>query len=345
MSTTSDTDISSTPKVVLQAQPTKPATPATVVTDAKEAAAPKSDSAIKSFISGGVGGACAVLVGHPFDLVKVRMQTAGGGGANTSVFGMLSTTMKREGVRGLYRGVTAPLTAVTPMFAVSFWSYDMGKNMVKSFGQSGMSDEEKALPYTLSMGGICVAGAFSAIPTTAIMAPSERIKCLLQVQANEVEKGGKARYSGMMDCGRQLLKEGGLASVYKGTGATLMRDIPGTVVYFGAYELTKRELMKLQGIDPNTGQLSLSAVLFAGGFAGMAMWGLSIPADVLKSRLQTAPEGKYSGIYDVYKTLVKEEGYGALFKGMRPALIRAFPANAACFLGVEVAKKALSFMD
>ena len=104
MSTTSDTDISSAPsKVVLQAQPTKPATPATVVTDAKEAAAPKSDSAIKSFISGGVGGACAVLVGHPFDLVKVRMQTAGGGGANTSVFGMLSTTMKREGVRGLYR--------------------------------------------------------------------------------------------------------------------------------------------------------------------------------------------------------------------------------------------------
>jgi solute carrier family 25 carnitine/acylcarnitine transporter 20/29 len=341
MSTTSsNTDIPVT-AVVVQARSTKPA-PQTI--EATEAPAKKSESALKSFISGGVGGACAVLVGHPLDLVKVRMQT-GGGGSSNSVFGMLSTTMRREGIRGLYRGVSAPLTAVTPMFAVSFWSYDMGQRMVKSYGQYGMSAEEKALPYTLSMAEICMAGAFSAIPTTAIMAPSERIKCLLQVQANEVEKGGKARYSGLMDCAKQVLKEGGLASLYKGTGATLLRDIPGTVAYFGAYELTKRELMNVQGIDPSSGQLSLSAVLVAGGFAGMACWGVCIPADVLKSRLQTAPEGKYSGIYDVYKTLIKEEGYGALFKGMRPALIRAFPANAACFLGVEVAKKALGFMD
>jgi len=342
MSTTSNaTDIPAT-AVVIQAHPTKPST-AAIEAEENEAPAKKSESALKSFISGGVGGACAVLVGHPLDLVKVRMQT--GGASSNSVFGMLSTTMRTEGVRGLYRGVSAPLTAVSPMFAVSFWSYDMGQRMVKSYAQYGMNTEEKSAPYTLSMGEICVAGAFSAIPTTAIMAPSERIKCLLQVQANEVEKGGKARYSGMMDCAKSLLKEGGLASLYKGTGATLLRDIPGTVAYFGTYELTKRELMKVQGIDPNNGQLSLTAVLFAGGFAGMACWGVGIPADVLKSRLQTAPEGKYSGIYDVYKTLIKEEGYAGLFKGMRPALIRAFPANAACFLGVEVAKKMLGFMD
>jgi len=337
-STSNTTDI---PAVAVPSHPTKPSTPA--IEQEKEAPAKKSESAIKSFISGGVGGACAVLVGHPLDLVKVRMQT--GGASSNSVFGMLSTTMRNEGIRGLYRGVSAPLTAVSPMFAVSFWSYDMGQRMVKAYGQNGMSEEEKSAPYTLSMGEICMAGAFSAIPTTAIMAPSERIKCLLQVQANEVEKGGKARYSGMLDCGKNLLKEGGLASLYKGTGATLLRDIPGTVAYFGTYELTKRELMKMQGIDPNNGQLSLSAVLFAGGFAGMACWGIGIPADVLKSRLQTAPEGKYSGLYDVYKALIKEEGYAGLFKGMRPALIRAFPANAACFLGVEVAKKALGFMD
>lgn len=77
----------------------------------------------------------------------------------------------------------------------------------------------------------------------------------------------------------------------------------------------------------------------------MACWGVCIPADVIKSRYQTAPEGKYNGLYDVYKTLIKEEGYGGLVKGMRPALIRAFPANAACFFGMEVSKKALGFMD
>jgi solute carrier family 25 carnitine/acylcarnitine transporter 20/29 len=308
-------------------------------------AEPKSSSsslsALKSFISGGVGGACCVLVGHPLDLIKVRMQT-GGATAGASVFGMLSNTMAKEGVRGLYRGVSAPLTAVTPMFAVSFWSYDMGQRMVTSVGQWNMSPEEKAMPYKLSMGEICMAGAISAMPTSAIMIPSERVKCLLQVQANE---GGKAKYSGMMDCTKAVLKEGGVSSLYKGTFATLARDVPGAIAYFGTYEILKKKLMEVQGIDPNKGQLSPIAVLTAGGLAGMACWGISIPADVIKSRYQTAPEGKYSGMYDVYKTLIKEEGYGGLVKGMQPALIRAFPANAACFFGMEVSKSLLSFLD
>lgn len=55
------------------------------------------------------------------------MQTAGAGGASASVVSMFTTTFRQEGIRGLYRGVSAPLTAVTPMFAVSFWGYDMGE--------------------------------------------------------------------------------------------------------------------------------------------------------------------------------------------------------------------------
>lgn len=339
MSTTASTDI--TPKMTtkLESKPTKPASP---IVKAEEK--PKSESALKSFISGGVGGACCVLVGHPLDLVKVRMQT-GGAGSSSSVFGMLSNTVRKEGVKGLYRGVSAPLTAVSPMFAVSFWSYDLGQRAVKSYGQMGMTQDEKSQKYSLSMAEICMAGAISAIPTTGIMAPSERIKCLLQVQASDVEKGGKPKYTGMLDCAKQVLKEGGMASLYKGTVATLARDIPGTIAYFGMYEFAKKELMKIQGIDPDKGQLSVGAVLAAGGLAGMACWTVGIPADVIKSRYQTAPEGKYSGIVDVYKALIKEEGYAGLFKGIRPALIRAFPANAACFLGMEVSKNMLGFMD
>lgn len=77
----------------------------------------------------------------------------------------------------------------------------------------------------------------------------------------------------------------------------------------------------------------------------LSMKGVAIPPDVLKSRYQTAPEGTYTGLMDVYKTLIREEGHGALLTGFRPAMIRAFPANAACFLGMELAKKGLAFMD
>ena len=101
----------------------------------------------------------------------------------------------------------------------------------------------------------------------------------------------------------------------------------------------------MQGIDPATGTLSPLAVLTAGGLAGMACWTVAIPADVLKSRYQSAPEGTYTGIMDVYSQLVKNEGISAMFSGMRPALIRAFPANAACFFGMEVARKVLAFLD
>jgi len=53
------------------------------------------------------------------------MQT--GVSVNASVFGMMGKIIRDEGFFGLYRGVTAPLLAMAPMYAVSFWGYDMGK--------------------------------------------------------------------------------------------------------------------------------------------------------------------------------------------------------------------------
>lgn len=207
----------------------------------------------------------------------------------------------------------------------------MGKRFVKLFLEDKSRD--------LNVAEICVAGGLSAVPTTALMAPSERIKCLLQIQNDG--GGGKKKYDGMADCAKQLYREGGIRSVYKGTVATLLRDVPGSVAYFAVYEIVKREIMRWQ----DTTSLSPGAVLTAGGLAGMATWSISIPADVLKSRFQTAPEGTYGGLMDVYTKLVKEEGYGGLFRGLRPALIRAFPANAACFFGMEMSRSLLTFLD
>jgi solute carrier family 25 carnitine/acylcarnitine transporter 20/29 len=115
-------------------------------------------------------------------------------------------------------------------------------------------------------------------------------------------------------------------------------------VRFGTYEAVKIGMMQAQGIE-DMSKLSPLSVLTAGGFAGMACWVVSIPADVLKSRFQGAPEGTYKNVADVYSTLMRNEGPAALFTGIRPALIRAFPANAACFFGMEVARKSLAFLD
>ncbi|KAJ3521687.1 hypothetical protein NM688_g8983 [Phlebia brevispora] len=75
---------------------------------------------VKSFVAGGVGGIAAVLVGHPFDLTKTRLQTAAPG-TYTGAIDVVKKTIARDGATGLYRGVIPPLLGVTPIFAVSFW--------------------------------------------------------------------------------------------------------------------------------------------------------------------------------------------------------------------------------
>ena len=53
---------------------------------------------------------------------------------------------------------------------------------------------------------------------------------------------------------------------------------------------------------------------------------------VIKSRLQGSPEGTYKGFVDCAVKTVKADGAKALFKGFGPAILRAFPANAATFV-------------
>lgn len=102
-------------------------------------------------------------------------------------------------------------------------------------------------------------------------------------------------------------------------------------MYFLTYDYIKSYFA-----DEN-GKVSLWATIFAGGMAGINNWAVGMPADVLKSRLQTAPEGTYkNGIRDVFRELMKKEGPTALYKGVTPVMLRAFPANAACFIGFEV---------
>lgn len=283
------------------------------------------------FICGGFGGICTVLVGHPLDTIKVRLQTmaipkAGELPMYMGTWDCMKKTVRNEGVRGLYKGMGAPLVGVAPIFAISFMGFGVGK---KIFGPN----DGNRLTYT----ELFSAGAFSGIFTTLIMAPGERIKCLLQIQ-----QGANAPkvYNGPVDVVKKLYKQGGLGSIYRGAGATLLRDVPASGMYFLTYEAIK-DYLSSNGDNPP----SILATIVAGGSAGIANWLVGMPPDVLKSRLQTAPEGTYkNGIRDVFKQLMKSEGPLALYKGITPVLLRAFPANAACFVGFELCKQFLDFL-
>ncbi|KAL8212800.1 UNVERIFIED_CONTAM: hypothetical protein K2H54_058793 [Gekko kuhli] len=326
-------------------------------------------SPVKNFFAGGFGGVCLVFVGHPLDTIKVRLQTQpkplpGQSLIYSGTFDCFKKTLVQEtqrgflgcmatvrpsaaarlcsrswahwgsqavqlppGIRGLYKGMAAPIVGVTPMFAVCFFGFGLGKKL-----QQRTPDDVLTYPQLFA------AGMLSGVFTTAIMAPGERIKCLLQIQA----ASGETKYGGPLDCAKQLYREAGIRGVYKGTVLTLMRDVPASGMYFMTYEWLKN-ILTPQG--QSVSDLSVPRILFAGGMAGIFNWAVGIPPDVLKSRFQTAPPGKYpNGFRDVLRELVREEGVMSLYKGFTAVMIRAFPANAACFLGFEVAMKFLNWL-
>ncbi|KAM9343416.1 mitochondrial carnitine/acylcarnitine carrier protein [Pholidichthys leucotaenia] len=284
-------------------------------------------SPLKNFVAGGVGGTCLLLAGHPLDTIKVRLQTQPKTARYvlyTGTYDCFRKTVSKEGILGLYKGMGAPLAGVAPMMAISFFGFGLGKQLQQS-------DAGKPLTSIQIFLSGCLAGVF----TTVIVAPGERIKCLLQVQASS----GSSKYSGPVDCAVQLYKDQGIRSVYKGTVLTLIRDVPSSGLYFLTYEYLKN-LLTPEG--QSVSQLSTPKILLAGGVAGILNWTIALPPDVLKSNFQTAADGQYQGLIDVLRTLLREEGPGALYKGFNAVFLRAFPANAACFLGFEVALKLLN---
>ncbi|XP_016374835.1 mitochondrial carnitine/acylcarnitine carrier protein-like [Sinocyclocheilus rhinocerous] len=168
-----------------------------------------------------------------------------------------------------------------------------------------------------------VAGGVGGVCLLFTGHPLDTIKVRLQTQECVV-------YRGTYDCLRKTVSKEVIAFY-----------VPSNGVYFLTYEYLKQFLTP-EGECVH--HLSTSRVLLAGGIAGMLNWLIALPADVLKSNYQTATDGRYRGLRDVLKTLLREEGAHALYKGLSAVMLRAFPANAACFLGFEVALKCINYI-
>jgi len=240
--------------------------------------------------------------------------------------------IKTEGFRGFYRGMLSPLVGVSPMFAFCFLGYDLGKRF-----QTPARPNNEFSYFQIFFAGN-VAGFFSSL----ILIPTERIKCLVQAQPLEVnfDQSKNAikiekKYSGTIDCLKKVYKEGGIRSVYKGTILTLLRDVPSTGFYFVTYEFLKEKFNLNSGRKDALAQFE---IFFAGGMAGVVNWIFAYPADVAKSRFQTAPTNYYKNIATVYKEIMITSGIQGFFKGFTTVLIGAFLADAACFLGYEFAR-------
>eukprot|EP00116_Pleurobrachia_bachei_P013518 sb/3473780/ len=114
-----------------------------------------------------------------------------------------------------------------------------------------------------------------------------------------------------------------------GISRTSVPNVPGSGLFYVLYQATTQRY----------GETS-SSVMLAGGLGGMAMWLWGVPPDVLKTKFQTAPPGKYNSFLDVAPELYRREGPGAFFKGFAPSGMRAFLANGVCLVVYDLVMQA-----
>lgn len=284
---------------------------------------------VKTFIAGGGGGASLVIVGQPLDTIKVRLQ-ADTVGQFKGVVDCAVQAIRKEGPLALYKGMVPPLAATTPMYALCFFGYGQGKKI--------FCDADAYDPNNLKLMQIGLAGATSAVFTTPIQAPQELLKVTLQTQT-------EGKFKNAADVAKHLYATGGLRALTRGFGVTLVRDASASVMYFSWYEFMKAQLSSVPGLSTD-GKTNFMGSFVAGGVAGVWNWVPAIPFDRLKTKLQVAAPGAYSGAVfgsnSVLKEVMATEGIKGLFKGTAPIFIRAVPANAACFGGYEICYSALT---
>ncbi|TFK44304.1 mitochondrial carrier domain-containing protein [Crucibulum laeve] len=291
---------------------------------------------VKDLTAGTVGGIAQVLVGQPFDIVKVRMQTAPKG-TYTGMVQCAGGILKNEGPLAFYKGTLTPLLGIGVCVSIQFGALEWCKryfatqNAAKGLGGPGGTQ--------LSGDQLFVAGVTAGLANGLVSGPVEHIRIRLQTQSNV-----NPTYTGPYDAIKKIYSSHGIAGIYKGQGVTFLREATGYGVYFLTYEKLVQWEMAKKGIKRD--QISpLNAVLY-GATAGYALWAVIYPIDMIKSRMQTdgfspSTGQKYKSAVDCVRTVWRTEGVGAFTRGLGPTLIRSPFANGATFLGFEMANRLL----
>uniref|UniRef100_UPI0037E75305 solute carrier family 25 member 48 n=1 Tax=Semicossyphus pulcher TaxID=241346 RepID=UPI0037E75305 len=297
------------------------------------------------FLAGWIGGASSVVVGHPLDTVKTRLQ-AGKGYKNT--LHCVLTIYRKETVAGFFKGMSFPLASITVYNSVVFGFFSNTQRLISKYRYGNER-------HPCSMLDLTVASMLTGLMSVGLGAPVDLVKIRLQMQtqtvlaenlhlAGNVSNGtniplrsvdipSQRLYRGPIHCISSILQTEGLQGLYRGGGAMVLRDVPGYMLYFIPYTLIC-DLLKPDA----TSSLHPCSIWLAGGLAGSISWVTATPADVVKSRMQADAQlqRKYRGILHCIIHSYKTEGAQVFFRGTSVNAIRGFPMSATMFLTYEL---------
>jgi len=241
-----------------------------------------------SVCSGTVGGVVAVIVGYPFESVKVRLQT----GQKTGMF------------RSLYKGILAPLAGVTPQWALMYFSYFASQAAMQDI----FSGPENALKRGAASGFAC------GLIVATVVTPTDAVKIVAQ---NEKISASKAFAS--------LLRRGGLrGALCHGFLATAVHLGLSQAIFFATYEYVlatfednQRQRRRTRSDEGRNNNIDWRPAV-AGGVAGIVEWTTCLPTDTVKTRLQAGAIG--ASYFDVLRATYNDFGLRGFYRGYLPIL-------------------------
>ncbi|KAL8659338.1 MAG: hypothetical protein Q9202_007162 [Teloschistes flavicans] len=263
----------------------------------------------KDLFAGAMGGIAQVLLGQPFDIVKVRLQTTT---RYTGAIDAATRIFKDEGPLAFYK------------VSVQFGGFHYARRQFEA--SNALRHSSPALSYTQ----LFASGAFAGLSNSFLSGPIEHVRIRLQTQPH----GAGRLYGGPLDCVRKLSSQGGgvLKGVYRGQAVTVIRE----GMAYGMWFLTFEYLMNRHAASYNVPRSEISAPLIAlyGGLAGEALWLSSYPFDVVKSKMQSDELGsrmRYPTMSGCFQQVWQQEGMRGFWRGLGPTLVRAMPISAGTF--------------
>jgi len=184
----------------------------------------KKDSAATAFyknvVSGGVAGALSLTFVYSLDYARTRLASdnkAAKKGGERQFNGLLDVykkTIASDGFAGLYRGFVISCVGIVVYRGCYFGFYDTLKPLLLG------SDATLWASFILGYGVTVTAGLISY--------PIDTIRRRMMMTSGEAVK-----YKGSLDCATQIMKNEGLASMFRGAGANILRGAAGAGVLAG----------------------------------------------------------------------------------------------------------------
>ncbi|CAM9159889.1 unnamed protein product [Ascophyllum nodosum] len=186
-----------------------------------------------------------------------------------------------------------------------------------------------------------LAGGLAGMLAKSVVAPADRIKILFQV-TNE-----RFSFQKVLKIFRDIVALEGPWGLWKGNSATMFRVFPYAGTQFMVFDTVKRwALVRKMQRDPDAQQrLSNLESLLSGSFAGATSALVTYPLDLARARLAVAGCGiaagrrKSLGVVELLRTVVRQEGFVALYRGVTPSLLGIIPYAGIAFSINEQAKQ------